>query len=188
MNSLLSETLALLVSMVFAIAAFTKVTAWGELPAVVQNFRVLPRALTLPVALVLPPVEAAIAVGMPFEGTRPIAAALAVLLLAVFGAALAINLRRGRHQIDCGCFRSGLNQPISVAVILRNLILALCALLLLPGGPAPSPSPLAWVIASGGAATLFLCFLSVGPLFRAPPPSFEDAILHAGDFQSRSPQ
>jgi hypothetical protein len=174
LNALLSESLALLVSMVFAIAAITKLTAWSELPAVVQNFRVLPRALALPVALVLPPVEMAIAVAILFEGTRSIAAAFALFLFAVFGAALAINFRRGRRQIDCGCFRSGLSQPISVAVIIRNVILAVCTLPLLPAEQAPSLSPLAWAIASGGAATLFLCFLSMGLLFQAPPPSFED--------------
>ena len=174
MNALLSESLALLVSMVFAIAAISKVMAWGELPAVVQNFRILPRALAFPVALVLPPLETAIAVGILFDGTRPIAAVFAIFLFAVFGTALAVNLHRGRRQIDCGCFRSSLNQPISVAVILRNLILAVCTLLLLPAEQAPSLSPLAWAIASSGAASLFLCYLSIGLLFRAPPPSFEE--------------
>ena len=174
MNGVLTESLALLVAMVFSVAAITKLTAWRELPGVVQNFRVLPRALALPAALVLPPLEIAIAVGTLFERTRPLAAIAAAILFAVFGAALAINLHRGRRQIDCGCFRSDLRQPISVAVILRNLILTVCALLLLSGGEASTLSPLAWAIASGGAATLFLCYLSIGLIFRTPPPSYED--------------
>ena len=187
MNAMLSETLALLVFMVFGVAAVTKVMAWSELPSVVQNFRVLPRALSLPVALVLPPVEIAIAVAILFEGTRSVAGVAAVFLFAVFGAAMAINLHRGRRQIDCGCFRSGLSQPISVAVILRNLILALCTLLLLRADEAPSLSPLAWAIASGGAATLFLCYLSVGLLFRAPPASWQDGIVRGRELRTGNP-
>jgi hypothetical protein len=170
----LTESFALLLAMVFASAAAAKLMAWGELPAVVQNFHVLPRALALPAAIVLPPVEIAIAAGILFEGTRAIAAVCAVFLFVVFGAALAINLYRGRQQIDCGCFHSGLRQPISAALVLRNLLLALCALLLLPADGASPLSPLAWAMAGGAAATLFLCYLSVGLLFRAPPPSFEE--------------
>jgi hypothetical protein len=174
LNGVLSESLALLIALVFAIAAITKSMAWSELPGVVQNFRVLPNALALPVALVLPPLEIAIAVGILLKSTRSLAAASAALLFAIFAAALAINLYRGHRQIDCGCFRSGLKQPISVAVILRNMILVVCALLLLPNDEAPTLSPLAWAIASGGAATLFLCYLSIGLIFQAPPASYED--------------
>jgi hypothetical protein len=175
LNAVLTESLALLVAMVFSIAAISKLTAWRELPGVVQNFRVLPRALALPAAFALPPLEIAIAVGTLFERTRSLAAIAAAILFLVFGAALAINLHRGRRQIDCGCFRSDLRQPISVAVILRNLILTVCALLLLSAdGEASTLSPFAWAIAIGGAATLFLCYLSIGVIFRPPPPSYED--------------
>jgi hypothetical protein len=174
LNGLLTLSLALLVAMVFAVAAITKLMAWGELPGVVQNFRVLPSALVLPVTLVLPPLEIAIAAGILVTGTRPFAAAAAAILFAVFAAALTINFYRGRRQIDCGCFRSSLKQPISAAVILRNLILVVCALLLLPAGGATTLSPLVWAMASAGAVTLFLCYLSIGLIFQAPPPSYED--------------
>ena len=175
----LTEALALLIALVFAAAAIAKLTAWSELPGVVQNFRVLPRTLVMPVALLLPLLEAAIAPSILVKETRPAAALSAAVLFTVFGAALAMNYRRGRRHIDCGCFRSDLKQPISVAVIVRNCFLAVCALLLLlPAGRAAALSPLAWAIAVAGAVTLFLCYLSVGLLFRAPAPSYEDN-LHA---------
>jgi hypothetical protein len=56
----------------------------------------------------------------------------------------------------------------------RNVFLAVCALLLLPAGGTAALSPLAWAIAIAGAVTLFLCYLSVGLLFQAPAPSYED--------------
>ena len=176
----LSEALALLIALVFAGAAIAKLTAWSELPGVVQNFRVLPRMLVMPVALLLPPLEAAIAASMLVMETRWVAALSAAVLFTVFGAALAMNYRRGRRHIDCGCFRSDLKQPISIAVIVRNCFLAVCALLLLlPAGGAAALSPLAWAIAVAGAVTLFLCYLSVGLLFRAPAPAYEDNLLAA---------
>ncbi len=170
----LTEALALLIALVFACAAIAKLTAWSEWPGVVQNFRVLPRALVTPVAFLLPLLEVAIALGILIKETRALAAVSAALLFTVFGAALAINFFRGRRQIDCGCFRSDLKQPISIAVIVRNAFLAVCALLLLPAGGTAALTPLAWAIAIAGAVTLFLCYLSVGLLFRAPTPSYED--------------
>ena len=172
--SVFTEALALLIALIFAAAAIAKLTAWRELPGVVRNFRVLPRALVIPVALLLPPLEAAIAAGLLIKQARPVAALSAAVLFTIFGAALAVNYFRGRRRIDCGCFRSDLKQPISIAVIVRNVFLAVCALLLLlPGGTA-ALSPLAWAIAVAAALTLFLCYLSVGVLFQAPAPSYED--------------
>jgi hypothetical protein len=187
--SVLTEALALLIAMIFAAAAMTKLTGWRELPGVVRNFRVLPRALVMPVALILPLLEAAIATSMLIEETRAIAALSAAVLFTVFGAALSVNYYRGRSHIDCGCFRSDLKQPISIAVIARNGVLAVAALWLLTSGGtaahfpsawlpstwAPSAlTPLAWVIALAAALTLFLCYLSIGLLFQAPAPSYED--------------
>jgi hypothetical protein len=164
-NSLFSETLVLWIAMVFAMAAVGKLVAWEELAGVVQNFRVLPRSWSLPVAFVLPPLEAAVAIGVLLPTTRVVAAAGAALLFAVFGVALALNLYRGRPLIDCGCFRSGLKQPISWAVVVRNIVLTLAALLLVQSAGAASLSPLGWVMAIGAAVTLVLCYLSVGFLF-----------------------
>ena len=134
MNVVLTEALALLIALIFAVAAIAKLTAWSELPGIVQNFRVLPRALVMPVALLLPLLEAAIAPSILIKETRPAAALSAALLFMAFGAALAANYFRGRRHIDCGCFRSALKQPISIAVIVRNSLLAGCALVLLPPG------------------------------------------------------
>jgi hypothetical protein len=174
----LTQALALLIALIFASAAIAKLTAWSELPGIVQNFRVLPRALVIPAALLLPPLEAAIAPGILIKETRPLAALSAAVLFTIFGAALTMNYFRGRRHIDCGCFRSDLKQPISIAVIVRNGFLAVCALLLLPVGGTTALPPLAWAIAVAAALTLFLCYLSVGRLFQAPAPSYEDN-LHA---------
>jgi hypothetical protein len=180
----LTEALALLIALIFAAAAIAKLTAWRELPGIVRNFRVLPRALVMPVALLLPLLEAAIAPGILINETRAIAALWAAVLFAVFGAALSVNYHRGRRHIDCGCFRSDLKQPISIAVIVRNGVLTVVALSLLASGGTAAHFPWAlapwalalwaWVIAVAAALTLFLCYLSIGRLFQAPAPSYEE--------------
>jgi hypothetical protein len=180
----LTEALALLIALIFAAAAIAKLTAWRELPGIVRNFRVLPRALVMPVALLLPLLEAAIAPGILINETRAIAALWAAVLFAVFGAALSVNYHRGRRHIDCGCFRSDLKQPISIAVIVRNGVLTVVALSLLASGGTAAHFPSAfapwalalwaWVIAVAAALTLFLSYLSIGRLFQAPAPSYEE--------------
>ena len=176
MPALFGESLALWLALVFGAAAVGKALAWSEWPGVVANFRVLPRfALPLATAL-LPPFEALLALALPPPASRPYAAAAAAALLLVFAAAIGVNLRRGRREIDCGCFRSALRQPLSAALVLRNLVLAGAALALLaPPAGGGTLAPLAWLLAAGAALTLFLCHLSTGILFGPPPPAPQPA-------------
>ncbi len=169
MNSLFNATFALWIAIIFCVAATAKFLAWSELPGVVQNFRVLPQVLITPVSFILPFLEASVAMGLLIKVTRPWAAFFAGFLFAIFGVALAINFYRGRRQIDCGCFKSDLKQPISKAILTRNLILMICAWLLAAGG-ITMHSPMEWVLAGSAAWTLFFCYLSVGLLFQ--PRSF----------------
>ena len=76
---------------------------------------------------------------------------------------MAINLARGRIEIDCGCFQSTLRQRLSVALIVRNLLLVLViAPLLGLVGPPPSFLQLLDGIATG--LVLFILYLVVGEL------------------------
>jgi hypothetical protein len=46
----------------------------------------------------------------------------------VFTAAIALNLARGRRDLDCGCFGPLLRQPLSGWLVVRNGLLALLVL------------------------------------------------------------
>ena len=120
----LQSTATLVLSLVFAAAAVSKIVAWGELEGVVRNFRVLPGVLVVPVTRVLPPAELALAVGLLVPATRSLAAAGALVLLLAFTVAIGVNVARGRTDIDCGCFRSSLKQNLSWWLVVRNLVLA----------------------------------------------------------------
>ncbi|MEF9603853.1 methylamine utilization protein MauE, partial [Paracoccus sp. PXZ] len=78
----------------------------------------------------------AVAAGLVMTPLAAPAAITAAGLLLVFAAALAINVLRGRTQIDCGCFRNGLKQPVSWLLVLRNLVLTGLALAVAAGLPA----------------------------------------------------
>ena len=152
-------------ALIFATAALAKLRSLESFAGVVQNFRILPHPLVRPTALLLPPAELAVAFGLLLAPTRPYAAVAAALLLAVFALAIAVNLRRGRRAIDCGCFGDRLRQTLSWWLVARNGALALLALLAAwPGFPA---RPLHWldlVSGIGGGLVLALLHLTAAAL------------------------
>jgi hypothetical protein len=82
---------------------------------------------------------------------------------------MAINLRRGRSHIDCGCGRSELRQTLRWSLVARNLALAAVVLPRLLPTPAPGAFELATALAGG--ASLFLAtllFNAIGTLAASP--------------------
>jgi hypothetical protein len=70
--------------------------------------------------------------GFLYTPTHEVAVFAAVPLLMLYTFAIAANLVRGRHEIDCGCFASSARVPLSGWLLFRNgvLIVAACLLLL----------------------------------------------------------
>ena len=125
-------TARLVLAAVFAMAAFAKLRSLEEFVGVVHNYRTLPEFLVRPIAYGLPQLEAAIALALLLEPTRSAGAILAAALLALFALAMALNLARGRVEIDCGCFAAALRQRISWALVGRNVTLIALAALAVP--------------------------------------------------------
>lgn len=141
--------------LVFVSAAIAKLRHRALLPGVIANYRLLPEALVAPAATVLPGAELGLGLWLLGGALVAPAAALAMALLALFAWAMAVNLRRGRGHIDCGCGNAALRQPLAWPLVLRNLGLAALLLPALAGLPAPAGTwPLAWA----GGAVLFLSF------------------------------
>ena len=159
---------------VFAAAAVAKLRDLSIFAAVVQNFRILPEFLARPFAYVLPPVELAVAVGVLVEASRGWAAAGALALLAAFTVAIAVNLARGRREIDCGCFGTSHSQTLSGWLIGRNAALALLAAICL-GAPSVT-RPVHWLdllTGLGGGATLALLTFAADQLLALARPEPE---------------
>ena len=174
MQQILQEPLILwalrsFLAALFAVAAISKLGAMEEFHGVVRNFRLLPDPLAKPVAMALPVAELAVAAGLLIAPLAPPAALTAALLLAGFGIAIAINVMRGRTAIDCGCFRNGMKQRISWAMVGRNAVLtamALATAALLPAARAAGPAD----VAAGAMAgtVLILLYLSASMLGGMP--------------------
>jgi len=114
-------------------------------------------------------VEVVVAIALLAPARRAPGPVAAAAVLAVYGAAIAVNLARGRRHIDCGCVGPAVRRPISGWLVARNAALAAAAL----AAVAPvRPRPLVWVDAltvMGATATLAALYASVDRLLAHAP-------------------
>ena len=124
-----------------------------------------PAFLAAPLALVLPLAELACAVALLFAASAVAGAEGVAALLALFTAAIALNLARGRAP-DCHCFGQLSSSPVSWKTLARNLaLLALAVLVAWKGRENPGQWPTLagrdWVdfaLAAALGATLWILF------------------------------
>jgi uncharacterized membrane protein len=146
-----------------ALALVTFAAAWHKLAepdaflSAVAAYALLPSPMVTAVARILPVMEITLGAGILLPATRTFALTGLMGLFLLYALAMAINLARGRHDIDCGC--GGKSQPISWALVLRNLVL--CAAALIASQPALE-RPMDWV----DATTLILGVLAFFSLYR----------------------
>ena len=110
-----------LVCLILARALLHKVTARAEFEATLAGYHILPARWSAAVALLLALLEGVAIAAIITPASRQQGAVLAGTLFAVYSAAIAINLVRGRERIDCGC--GGPGQQLSWYLIARNLFL-----------------------------------------------------------------
>jgi len=133
MDPAASWTISIALALVFGASAAIKFEDFDEFRAAVANYRIVPERPSAAVAVLVPVTEASGAVGILIPPTHYAAAALLLGLLAIFTAAIVVNLMRGRLHVDCGCFGPALRQPLSWWLPARNLILmALATIAILP--------------------------------------------------------
>ena len=78
-------------------------------------------------------------------------------LLLAYAAAIAINLRRGRRDLACGCGGPHERRPIAAWMVWRNLLLSgLLGALLLPWSARPMAAADAITIGAGTAVAALL--------------------------------
>jgi hypothetical protein len=158
-------------ALLFAAAASHKLRAPREFEATVAAYALLPSAAVRPFARVLALAEVGVAAGLllPGPGLVPVAAVSAgAALLCVYSVAIAVNLARGRTDIDCGCLGPAGEQPLSAWLLARNAVLVgACLLLAAPRGA----RELVWVDGLSilaGAAGIALCWIAAHQLAALP--------------------
>lgn len=157
-------------SLLFAAASVAKLRDLTRFSGVLEAYAVLPAALVPLIARLLPLLEIVVAVGLVWPMTRNGAAWGAGGLLFIYGAGIALNLARGRRDLDCGCEGFGRRHPIAGWMLARNaLIIGLAAL---AGAPATARALVATdllTIAGGLAAFAFVYFAADELLGQSTP-------------------
>jgi len=156
-------------ALLFGAAAFHKLRAPRAFAETLGDYALLPIALVPWVAAALGAGELLLVIGL----LVPVAVAAAALggagLLGVYSGAIAINLARGRRDIDCGCLGPAGRQPLSARLLVRNvLLIAACLALLAPVGA----RALFWVDAlsvAGGSAAFALLWSAVQRIQLSAP-------------------
>lgn len=120
---------ALAVAVLLASAATHKLRAPGRFAKQLADYQLLPEALVRLIGRVIPLLELLIAFALLVPFSRAIAAVCAAALIALYAAAIGINLWRGRRDIDCGCAGPDQAQPLRPVLLARNAVLVALALL-----------------------------------------------------------
>ena len=134
----------LVLAAVFAVAAFGKLADLGASRETVERFGV-PAGLALPVGLLLPLTELAIAASLLFVGAVRWGGLAAVFLLVVFCVVIVRALVRGDPP-DCNCFGSLGSAPVGRGTLVRNgVLLALAAFVTAAGWNDGGAGAFAWI-------------------------------------------
>jgi hypothetical protein len=108
-------------ALLFLGAAAGKLRHLSHFRTTLARYELLPVAAVAPVALAVPVVELALAAGLLLGGSdAALALRAAAALLAGYTLAIAVNLARGRRNIDCGCSGPALRQALSGWLLVRN--------------------------------------------------------------------
>src|SRR5258708_3416939 len=124
----ISNLFSAALGLIFGASAAMKFRDLASFESSVANYLLLPASFQKPFAYFVPLAEAAAAAGVLIDPVRRISAIGLFLLMLMFTGAIAINLIRGRTNIDCGCFGPALRQELSGWLLIRNLFLMLVAL------------------------------------------------------------
>jgi methylamine utilization protein MauE len=127
-------------ALLFVVAALHKTRDLGTFHATLANYRLLPPRGTWPAAVIVVGGEVMAAMSLLFAPATGVL--VATTLLAGYTGAIAVNLARGRRDIDCGCAGPAHRQPLRPWLLVRNAVLIAAALACVAPGRA---RPLVWI-------------------------------------------
>ena len=153
----------------FASAALHKLRGFADFRVALADYRLVPWWASGLAARGVVAAELASAVLLVSPMARPFGFASAAGLLALYTAAIGVNLLRGRSDIDCGCFGPAHRAPLGGALVARNAGLGVLAVAgLLPVAARPLVA-LDALTAAGGVLLLALLHASVNRLIENAP-------------------
>lgn len=146
------------VATLFAAAALHKIRDLRRFDEIFAAYAVLPAAARLHLSRLIPLLEACVACALLLNASRAAAAGVGAALLLGYACAIAINLRRGRRDLACGCGGPDERRPIAAWMVWRNIVIAvLLGALMLPWGARPL-EPTDLVTIGFGSVTCMLVY------------------------------
>lgn len=125
-------------ALLFSAAGAHKLFDTDAFTSALRRYDLLPESVVPPAARALSIFEIIVASMLVLPFTRMWAAVAGVALLAVYAWGIAVNLRRGRRELDCGCIGFGRQRRIGGWMVWRNAVIAgLLLTTLLPWGSRP---------------------------------------------------
>jgi hypothetical protein len=112
------------IALLFVTAGAHKLRGLALFAEIFAAYRVLPDALARRVARLVPCVELGVAAALCWKPSRRMAAICGIAVLIAYAAGLAVNLLRGRRDLDCGCGATRDRRAIAAWMVWRNLFLA----------------------------------------------------------------
>ena len=156
-------------AIVFVVAAWQKLRDLETFEAALANYALLPDWLLAPVARALPLLELGGGLALVVAPDRAAGALLVLALLVLVTAAVAINLLRGRADVGCGCGGIEDDQRLSWALVARNGVLMLLALVaLFP----PTTRDLVWLdylTVAGAAIAIYGLYIAASQIIANAP-------------------
>jgi hypothetical protein len=152
-------------TLLFLAAAIHKLRHPQEFVGVVAAYQLASERFSSAIARLLPALELAVAIGLWIPPTRMAASVLGAALLAIYAAAIGINLKRGRHGIDCGCAFAGRGRSVIGSWMLaRNAILICVALIASAPVALRTLTPVDALTVIGGLCVLTLLYMAADGL------------------------
>lgn len=160
----LTLLLALSAAALFAGAALHKLRSVATFATVVAAYRIVPTSWVAMTARAVLTLEFACAAGLLVGSLRARAAAVGAGLILAYGCAIAINLFRGRVDIDCGCAGFGRRRSLAAWMVIRNAVIAALLLAMLADS---RPRALVWtdmLTVLGGAIVMASLYAAIDTL------------------------
>lgn len=118
--------LAAAMALLFASAGAHKLRDLKRFDEIFSAYGLLTGVARLRLSWTVPVLELAVAGGLLFDESRPGAATVGIGLLLTYAAAIAVNLKRGRRDLACGCGGPDERRPIAPWMVWRNILVASC--------------------------------------------------------------
>lgn len=171
-DTVVSHALGAALSVLLLVGAWSKLRDLALFRANLDNYQLLPEGLVAPAALGLALWEMAAGLAVLLAPAAPLTRLAGAGLLLLVTAAVAINLLRGRTNIDCGC--AGLSghsgeQQLSGALVVRNALLLLALFIATAGHTERSLVWVDYLSVAGATLALLGLYVAAGQLLVNHP-------------------